>query len=178
MAHPQYGPASQAPPPWPPQAPVQRAAGSRLLPILGVALGLLGLIAGLAAWFRPLASTHSAEPAYSEQQVSDARKAVCEAYKKGVQALQVAGEKKPDPADWLPVAVNTRLAETAMGNYLINVLSAHPATAPELSEAITELALNYQEMAVMQLADKRSSDYESNTRATGELIPKINQLCT
>lgn len=114
---------------------------------------------------------------YTEQQVIDATSAVCGAYTKGMQALRVAGEKKPDPSDWLPVAVNTRLAETAMGNYLINVLTTHPAVASNLRELTTELALNYQEMAIIQLADKRSPDYEPNNRRVGELVPQINQLC-
>jgi hypothetical protein len=114
---------------------------------------------------------------YSEQQVADAKRAVCEAYAKGIQALKVAGAKKPDPADWLPVAVNTRLAETAMGGFLVHVLDANPAVPSQLEELTRRLALNYQEMAVIQLADKMPAEFESNNRISADLISKIDQIC-
>ncbi len=177
MSHAQYEPTPHAPPPWPAQSPAQGHRPSRVLPILGVVLGTLGLIVGIAAWFRAAPSDAAAEPVYSEQQVADAKTAVCEAYAKGILALQVAGAKKPDPADWLPVAVNTRLAETAMGGFLINVLNANPATPPQLQELTRQLALNYQEMAVIQLADKTPADFEPNRLVADDLIPKIDQSC-
>ena len=177
MSHAQYEPTPQSRPPWPAQVPVQGRSPSRLLPILGAVLGSLGLIVGIAAWFRAAPANVGERPVYSEQQVADAKTAVCDAYGKGIQALQVAGAKKPDPADWLPVAVNTRLAETAMGGFLINVLDANPATPPQLEELTRQLALNYQEMAVIQLADKMPAEFESNRLVADDLIPKIDQAC-
>lgn len=167
--------------PPPPPSPVQPAGpartGSRLLGIVGVILGLAGLVAGVAAWFRAGPPREAAVPAYSEQQVIDAKTAVCEAYEKGLRSLHVAGGKKADPADWLPVAVNTRLAETAMGSYLVNVLDLNPATPRELRGLMQQLAVNYQEMAVIQLSDAPTSDFEANGRVADEIIPKIDPMC-
>jgi hypothetical protein len=177
MSHAQYDPTPKAPQPWAQPAPAQGAGVARLLPVLGVVLGLMGLGMGVAAWFRAAPPDVAGKPVYTEQQVVDARTAVCHAYMRGMQSLQVAGAKTPDPTDWLPVAVNTRLAETAVGNYLINVMQANPAVPPDLKALTEKLALNYQEMAVIQLADKPTTEFASNNQISGELIPKINQLC-
>ena len=177
MSRAQYEPTAQTPPPWPAQVPAQGRSPSRVLPILGAVLGTLGLIVGVAAWFRAAPPNVGEGPVYSEQQVADAKTAVCDAYAKGLQALQVAGAKKPDPTDWLPVAVNTRLAETAIGNFLINILDANPAVPPELRELTRQLALAYQSMALTQLADGQINDYKSDKDSIENLAPKIDQIC-
>jgi hypothetical protein len=64
-----------------------------------------------------------------------------------------------------------------MGGFLINVLNANPATPPQLQELTRQLALNYQEMAVIQLADKTPADFEPNRLVADDLIPKIDQSC-
>jgi hypothetical protein len=176
MSSSQFEQASEAPRPLLPQASVR--GSSRWLPLFGAGLGLLGLIAGVAGCGRPVASSEAAKPVYSDQQVVDAKKAVCEAYARGMQALRTSGGKKVEnPADKLPIAVNTRLAEVAMSNFLINTLMDNPATEPELRDSAKTLAQTYQEMALIQLADGSTSDYETQARITDDLVPKINQIC-
>ena len=75
----------------------------------------------------------------------------------------------------LAIAVNTRLAEVAVGNYLINMINAHPAAPYELRELIKELAQSYQEIALKQLAE--SSDYKQLGLDADEAISKIEQVC-
>ena len=178
MSYAQYDPASQAPPPWPPQAPAQGRGPSRLLPILGAVLGLLGLIAGVAAWFRAAPSNVVANPTYSEQQVADAKKAVCEAYAKGVRSMRVvAGRVVDNPADTLPVAVNSRLAEVAVANYYVNALSANPAVPSELQDLLRRLSQAYQDVALIQLADGTPVDYKPEKEVVNESVRKLDQLC-
>jgi len=159
-----------------PQAPVR--SSSRWLLTLGAGLGLLALSAGLTGCGRPAASTEAAKPAYSDQQVADAQKAVCASYKQGMRALWTTGGKKVDtPADKLPIAVNTRLAEVAMSNSIFNTLLENPATESELKDSAQKLARAYQEIALIQLADGSTADYEPQSRIADELVPKMNQIC-
>jgi len=179
MSHAPYEPVPQAPPHWA-QQPVQPArTPSRLLPVLGVVLGSLGLIAGVGAWFRAAPSTEGSAAVYSEQQVSEAKKAVCEAYGKGLKAIQVAGGKKPgDPSDPLPVvAVNGRVAEVAVGNYLINSVGANKAAPPALGELISQLGQAYQDIALTQFADGSRADVAPIAEQADRAISKIEQIC-
>jgi hypothetical protein len=175
MSHAQHDPTPPAQRPWPAQAPVQGRGASRLLPVLGFAFGLLGLVAGVGAWFRA-APTGPPPPVYSEQQVADAKEAVCEAYAKGVRSFQIAGNRQiANPTEALPVAVNTRLAEVAVGNYLINAIDENPAAPAELQKSITVLAQSYQDIALEQLAE--SSDYKQAGLNADEAISKIDKVC-
>ncbi len=176
MSHEPHSFAPQAGAPWPPPAPLP--GPSRLLPILGVVLGLLGLATGTAAWFRA-APSHSAAPAYSDQQVADAKKAVCEAYAKGFRAIRVSGTKKPDtPDEILPATViNARVAEVAAANYFLNSADLNPASPPELLDLIRQLGAIYEDVAVTQLADGSRQDVHPIAAQADELMPKIDQLC-
>ena len=176
MSHAQYDPTPTAPPPWAQPAPARGAGIARLLPVLGVVLGLLGLGMGVAAWFRAAPADVAGQTVYTEQQVSEAKEAVCGAYATGVQSFQIAGSKNVDNhSEALAIAVNTRLAEVAVGNYLINMVNAHPAAPYELRELIKELAQSYQEIALKQLAE--SSDYKQLGLDADEAISKIEQVC-
>ncbi|MBU3750850.1 MAG: hypothetical protein FGM52_10430 [Mycobacterium sp.] len=157
-----------------PQAPAHRQP--RWLPALGAGLGLMGLALGAAGCSSPAATTDSAKPTYSEQQVADAKKAVCDAYAKGIRAFQIAGNKKVDnPADALPVAVNTRLAEVAVGNYLINAIEFNPAAPADIKQLTQELAQSYQEIAITQLSE--SSDYKQAAKNADDSIAELQKLC-
>ena len=176
MSQAPYGPTPTTPPPWPPQAAPARRGASHLLAILGLVLGLLGLGIGTAAWFRA-APKPAATPTYSEQQVAEAKKAVCDVYAKGMRSIRTAGSKQVDPADWLPVAVNTRLAEVAIANYLTNALDANTAAPSELRDSISKLAQAYQNMSLTQLADGVPLDFKSDVTVADAEVSKIDQIC-
>jgi len=138
-------------------------------------LGLLGLGLGAAAWFRA-APADVGTPVYTEQQVSEAKEAVCSAYARGVKAFQIAGSRKVDNhSETLAIAVNTRLAEVAVSNYFINTANTYPAVPYELRQLIERLAQSYQEIALTQLAE--SSDYKQLGLDADEAISKIEQIC-
>lgn len=177
MPHAPYDPTQPASPAWQPQAPAQARNTSQLLPLLGVALGLLGLIMGVAAWFRAAPSKETASPAYAEQQVADAKKAVCDAYEKGMRSIRTVGSVKVDPSDWLPTAINTRLAGFAVGTYFLDTLDANPAAPLGLSGLIRQLGEGYRDIALVQLADGTPVDYKPTRDAVQELVPTIDQIC-
>jgi hypothetical protein len=178
MSHAPYEPIPQAPPQWA-QQPIQPSrAPSRLLPVLGVILGSLGLIAGVAAWFRAAPPTQGASAVYSEQQVNEAKAAVCGDYRKAVRSFQIAGNRTVDnPADKLAVAVNTRLAEVAAGNYMNNSIDSNAAAPEDLKNLIRQLARTYQDIALTQLAEGTQADVEPFGDSADKVILDINKIC-
>lgn len=168
--------------PPPPPSPVQPAGstrtGSRLLGIAGVTLGLAGLVAGVGAWFRAAPPREATVPAYSEQQVIDATKTVCDAYSRGLQTFRIAaGRQVENPADKLPVAVNTRVAEIAVSNFLSNEIYANPAAPLELQKLVHQLSEAYQDIALVQLAEGTTSDVEPFGLSADDAIAKIGKIC-
>lgn len=178
MSHAPYEPIPQAPPQWA-QQPIQPSrAPSRLLPVLGVVLGSLGLIAGVAAWFRAAPSNEGASAVYSEQQVSEAKKAVCETFEQGMRSIRAAGNRRAEnPAESFSVAVNTRLAEVAVANAFFNTLNANPASPPELSGLIRQLGVIYEDIALTQLADGSKVDVDPIATQLDDAIPKVDGIC-
>jgi hypothetical protein len=115
---------------------------------------------------------------YSEQQVSDAKAAVCEEFEQGMRSIRAAGNRKPEnPAESLPVAVNTRLAEVAVANALFNTLDANPATPPELSGLIRQMGQIYENIALTQLADGSKVEVDPIATQLDEVIPKVDGIC-
>lgn len=112
--------------------------------------------------------------------MADAKKNVCEAYYKGWNAIQVAGSKKKpeEPSDTIPiVAVNGRVSEVAVANYLFNVVDANPAAPNELRDLVRTLGVVYQDIVITQLADGSKEDVQPIAVKADELIPKINAIC-
>lgn len=143
---------------------------------LGVVLGLLGLLVGVAAWFR--AAPHEAVDVYTEQQVADAKKAVCEAYAEGVRSFRIAADRTVNnPEDRLPVAVNTRVAEVAVSNYLNNAIDTNPAAPVELQRSVRQLAKSYLDIALTQLAEGAAPDVEPFALSADDAIAETNRTC-
>lgn len=146
--------------------------------MVGVVLGLLGLVVGVAAWFRAAPTREATTPVYTEQQVADAKKAVCEAYERGVRALEVSGNERPDtPAETISIAVNMRLAEVAVGNSIKDALQANPALPGNLKEPLDHLAGAYQSIAITQLAGGTRDDSKSYASAADKAITEIDSIC-
>ena len=172
----QFEQASQAPQPLLPQA--STGGSSRWLPLLGVGFGLMGLIAGVAGCGRPAASSEAAKPVYSDQQVADAKKAVCEAYAKGMRSIRIVARRQPEnDADRLGVAVNSRTGLTTVSTYFNDRLAANPSAPAALREQLSKLAQQYQEVALAQLADETPTDYKSNLETIDATVAELNELC-
>lgn len=177
MAYSQFGPASQAGGFLLPQAPVR--SSSRWLPLLGAGLGLVAVSAGVAGCSRPASTSEAAKPAYSEQQVSDAKKAVCADYEKGFRAIQTAVSKSPESSTEIfsSTLLNARIAEIGVANYLLNSLEENPAAPSELRDLVNQLANLYQKIAIIQLSDGSREETGPVADKTRDLTPKISQIC-
>jgi hypothetical protein len=116
---------------------------------------------------------------YSEQQVSDAKAAVCEEFEQGMRSIRAAGTRKPDnPEDPFPVtAVNIRLAEVAVANSLLNSAKSNLAAPSELSTLVNKLGNIYQNIALIQLADGQKPDFQPLAVQADEIVPEIERIC-
>jgi hypothetical protein len=136
------------------------------------------LIAGVGAWLRAAPSNEGASAVYSEQQVSEAKAAVCEEFEQGMRSIRAAGTRKPDnPAESFSVAVNTRLAEVAVANAFFNTLDANPAAPSELVDLIRKIGLVYENVALTQLADGSKAEVDPIATELDNLIPKVDGTC-
>lgn len=171
------GPDSRAPQSFSPQASVRGSL--RWLPLVGAGLALVGLGAGIAGCARQATSGDAAKPAYSEQQVADAKKAVCGAFDQGMRSIRAAGARKPEsPTDPFPVtAVNIRLAAIAVGNSFFHSIIDNPAAPIELIKILDELGRTYQDIALIQLADGQKADFDPLITKADSLVPQVEKLC-
>lgn len=178
MAYPPHEQVPPGPPPWP-AAPAVPRRGASVLGVVGSVLGLLGLIAGVGAWLRPLPTAESSAPVYSEEQVADAKKAVCEAYGELRQALRASTSKNGggDPTAVLAVAVNVRLALYAGSDELSRQLDTHPATPPTLAEPAKKLAASYRKIAIKQIGETPSVDLSALGDEAEALSTAIARHC-
>lgn len=133
----------------------------------------------MAGCARPAGSGDAAKPDHSDQQVADAKEAVCEAFQAGIRSIQTAGTKKPDnPGDTLPGSVlNMRIAEIAVGNSFFRSAQANPAAPADLVELINQLGDVYQNIALTQLADGSKIEVDLIALKADDLIPKIQEKC-
>ena len=177
MSQAPYGPTPATPPPWPPQAAPARRGASQLLAILGLVLGLLGLGIGTAAWFRA-APTPAATPNYSDQQVAEAKKAMCGEFSAGQDMLLIVGNKRPPSAEESFVfTINSRVAIDAAMDDLRAALLEHPATPEPLKERIKGLVQNYQQLLFETLSDKTSSDIDPILRRVDSSVLTVREAC-
>jgi hypothetical protein len=126
---------------------------------------LIAVAAAIAAWLRPLPETKtpSAPPAptVTEQQISDAKAHVCDAYK--IVSKSVEGNThrtNPVPGDAigaLATGVYEPLAAYTGGDYLLDRLAAEPATPTELANSIKSLGNTLKKIAMVDLAGEPDS---------------------
>lgn len=175
----------------PPQAPLPPESGprpdsvhpsrgpSRLPNVIAIAIAIAALAVAAGAWFRPLPKPEApAAKVYTEQEVTDAKRAVCEAFAKASRALATAGAKpSEEPAEAFTVAVNTRLALETASNFLAQTLEKSQATPAPLAEAIRELSRSYEAIALAQLSELSQSDINLIASAADSAVARINQSC-
>lgn len=177
MSQAPYGPMPTAPPPWHQQGPPTPHNPSRLLGILTALLALVALGFALAAWVRS-APKPEAAPVYSEQQVADAKKAVCDAFSQTQDTLRVTGGKKgSDQTETFIVALNSRIAIQTVSARLLSVLSGAPAASEDLTDAVTGLADVYQQTLLKQLAEEPRPSLEPLYKELDARTERVKQAC-
>lgn len=160
----------------------QRASFSVALVSLVVALVAVGF--AVAAWLRPVPTAGSSPmsaPAYSDQQIADAKGNVCEAYRLAKHAL-VVSTHKPDPvagdeSGSLAAAANGRLAVLASAYYLQYRLAEEPAAPVALATAIRSLTSSLMKFGIQALGDQPSSALDPLRHAMDSESANIDRLC-
>lgn len=172
-----YGPGPAAPAPW--QGPPPSGGPSRLPTIIAIVIALIAVAVAIGAWFRPLPKPETpAAKTYSDQEVADAKKAVCDAFDRGQKTLDVTGSKVgANPNDTFTVAVNSRVAIGAISTYWRSTLQKYPATPSEVAKILSSLADLYENILLTQLAEGSRSDLDALYASADDSVPKLTQAC-
>lgn len=175
-----YGAMPQPPAQWPPQGPPPAQKPSRALMIAALAIALVALGVAIGAWFRPAATASAPpdEPQYSEQEVADAKKALCDAYASTFAAVQAAGaQQSDDPGVASAIKVNVRLGFATSANYLDRSLGNSPATPADLTTEIRNLASAYDDMVIAQIGNVPQEQLEPIYSRIDNTAKEIKNLC-
>jgi hypothetical protein len=179
------GPAGFPPAAGSPLSPLTPRRASRWPTLAVLLVALIGVAAGVAAWFRPMpqptAAAASPEPTYTEQQIGDAKRNVCDAYGLVRTAVSVTTNKQApggdDFATKTAIAANGRLALHGGGGYLLERLSADPATPSNLAVAIRSLAATLRKLAIVDLGEQPDSAQPPLRDSVPRVIANIDGLC-
>jgi len=179
MSQAPYGPMAAGPAPWPPQGPPPSGGPSRLPTIIAIVIALIAVAVAIGAWSKP-APKPEASPTktYSDQEIADAKKAVCGAYDKAIHTLDVNKRKASvNAADSFAVVVNTRLAVYTASDYLMQSVDRHPALQSDLSSSVRDLANAYQEIVLDQIGDADQTQLDSIYQRADKLGSMVAQAC-
>lgn len=173
-----YGPGHAGPAPW--QGPPPSGGPSRVPTIIAIVVAVIAVAVAIGAWFRPAPKPEApAAKTYSDQEVSDAKKAVCGAYEDAYRAVTVAGngDGGSDRATALAVAVNIRLALSTSGQYLLSTVDEQPAAPSGIATAARDLGSAYRKIALLQLGEAPHDTINPFYEAADGAITKIKQAC-
>jgi len=159
-----------------PPSPVQKA--SRATAIIAVVVSLLALALAAAAFFKPQHDATPAAPQYTDQQVADAKKNVCDAYSEMYKGIQGAGSlTSDDPNQKFMIAMNTRLAFNTAADYLTLALQESPAAPSEVSHSARGLAVAYQRLVLARSAQAEQPVVDSIGQEINESESALVQAC-
>jgi len=166
------------PPPWPAQAATPRGP-SRLPIAVALVIAIAALAVAVGAWFRPMPKAETpATKVYSEQEVADAKKAVCDAFAKSQDALKANSRRAAgNPENDLAVVANSRIAIQASSVYLKSRLMSQPATPNDLAAVTRQLAELYEAMVLDQTAEIAQTALDADYRNADSLTGQIAQAC-
>ena len=130
-------------------------------------------------WFRPTPAKPGRPPAYSNQQVADAKSKVCATFEKVHQAVgsNFARDQGTDPNQRLLVAVTGQQALLAGSVYLQTTLSEEVATPAGLAGAVRKLIDVFQGLTIDYLNGHGSPEVDASLRAGDEATVAIESLC-
>lgn len=177
MSQAPYGPGPAGPAPW--QGPPPSSGPSRAPTIIAIVIAVIAVAVAISAWFRPIPKPEApAAKTYSDQEVADAKKSVCDAFEQTQKTLKVTGSKSGDnPTAAFIVAVNSRIAIQTVSTYLRSVTDSEPASPKELSEKVTELADTYRTILLKQLAEVAQDEIEPLLSSVDKSVDDITLAC-
>lgn len=149
--------------------------------IIAIVVTVFALAVPMAACSRPTAAPTPAAPAtpqFTEQQVGDAKKAVCDAYEMVYRAVEKAGTTiSEDPNQKYMIGLNTRLAFNTSADYLLSTLMQNPAIQSDLSDAVHKVVVSYQRMVLAQTADSSKDKLDSVYAEVGDTDAALKTAC-
>ncbi|MCV7177781.1 hypothetical protein [Mycolicibacterium sphagni] len=148
--------------------------------IIAIVIAVIAIGVAIGAWFRPIPKPEApAAKTYSDQEVADAKKAVCDAYEDAYRAVTTAGngDGGSDRSAVLAVAVNIRLALGTSGQYLLSTVNEQPAAPSEVATAASDLGTAYRKISLLQLSEAPHDTIAPFYEAADSAITKIKQAC-
>jgi hypothetical protein len=146
-----------------------------------LAIALIALGVGVAAWFRSAPHDNQPPPkaAYTQQQVADAKAKVCAAVGKLDRAVSV-GNGLPKGNDPLVASINTRQIFDVFSRHLLATLAEEPATPADLATAVRKEADTLAEVVIGYEDGLGTSDPELKpvVDANSAAADTVRQLCT
>ncbi|SOJ54457.1 hypothetical protein MSIMFB_01951 [Mycobacterium simulans] len=175
-----------APAPWLPTPPMAFRQPSRWPVFAALALAIIAVVLGIAGLFRPSphhvgASPTTPAPAFTDQQVADAKSHVCTAYRRVSHAVAINTTGEPPPASdriaTIAIATNARLALHDGADYLADTLTAEPATPANLAEAVRSLSHAYRELTLIDFAEEPQVNQEPVRQTIDRDMTILDRLC-
>lgn len=148
--------------------------------VAALVMALLAVGIAIGSWFRSMRTNNSGpRPAYTREEVADAKSAVCSAFGKVHNAIQLTGarDRGQDYATQLASAVNARQALVAGSQYLPTTLSNAPATPPEIANEIRHLTHVYQLLTVQLLDEAPESETNASVSSGDAVTSKLETFC-
>ncbi|BBZ79125.1 hypothetical protein MANY_44620 [Mycolicibacterium anyangense] len=148
--------------------------------MVAVVLALIATAVAIGAWFRPAPKPEApAAKTYSEQEVADAKKAVCDAYERAHRALQTTGSKDGgnDPTTSLAIAVNVRLAFGESSSYLLRTLQEYAATPADLRDQVRTASESFQQISLDQLGEAPQQELDPILKRADAADLSIKKTC-
>jgi hypothetical protein len=176
-------PVSTGPAQTPPVPPIAFGRPSRWPTFAALAIALVALAVGLVGWFRPAPHNNQPppKPAYTQQQIADAKADVCTAFGKLDRAVDLVQAQvgSNDHATQIGVAALTEILLDFGGRYLSTTLDEKPATPSELAAAVRKKTSAYKEMLVNYLDGIHLSDpaMQPALTASDDATATIRRLC-
>jgi hypothetical protein len=146
--------------------------------IIAIVVALLALAVAAASWFRPTHEATPSTPQYSEQQVADAKKNLCDAYSAAIRAINSAGSVgSEDPNLKFILAINTRVAFNTAADYLQSAAELNPAAPSNLLDETQLLAASYQSMVLAQISQAPKDELDPLYSAIDPHESAIKEAC-
>ncbi len=146
--------------------------------IIAVVVSLLALALAAAAFFKPQHDATPAAPQYSDQQVADAKKNVCDAYTLMHRAITDAGSlSSEDPNQKFMISLNTRLAFSTAADHLLAAADRYPEAPSSLLDASRSLAFSYQRIVLAQTATAPHAELEPLYTESDKAVAQVEKDC-
>jgi hypothetical protein len=162
-----------------PAPAAQPSAASRWLPLVALVIAVLAVAGAAAGWFFPHKTSDNGN--YSDQQVKDAKKHICETFKIVDHAVvRNSHLKNPDnggPIGALSVATAQRFAFYSGGDFLRDRVASEPATPKDLADAGNALGTQLEELSIGYLAGAQDFAQDELRQNLDGNIKKLVELC-